>query len=60
MGDFSSNDYGSSLSPDAESIAMVRQPRGGDTEIWVVDGAGTFHQLTDNDAQDIDPDWSDS
>ena len=59
-GDSSSNDYGSSLSPDATSIAMVRQPRGEDTEIWVVDGAGAFHRLTDNDTQDIDPDWSDS
>lgn len=55
--DTSSNDYGSSWSPDAASLAMVRQLRGDDSEIWVVDGDEAFHQLTDNAFQDLDPDW---
>ena len=55
--DTSSNDYGSSWSPDATSLAMIRQLPGDDTEIWVVDGDDTFHQLTDNAFQDLDPDW---
>lgn len=55
--DTSSNDYGSSWSPDSRSVAMVRQLPGDDSEIWVVDGDEVFHQLTDNAFQDLDPDW---
>jgi Tol biopolymer transport system component len=56
--DLSSNDYGSSWSPDGESLVMVRQPAGADAEIWVRDRDGRFIQLTDNTVQDIDPDWA--
>ena len=55
--DTSSNDYGSSWSPDSRSVAMVRQLPGDDSEIWVVDGDDAFRQLTDNAFHDLDPDW---